>query len=109
MKLDFGTQVNGRIIDCAFTVAFDPQFDPLLEAVKAATNAGLREAGIDARLGEIGAVIQVSASHSLSASARTACRGACTGHGPHLAPSPRRRVPYSYNRAGGDGEPRSHD
>ena len=37
---DFGTQINGHIIDCAFTVAFNPQYDPLLEAVKAATNTG---------------------------------------------------------------------
>jgi methionyl aminopeptidase len=58
MKVDFGVQINGRIIDCAFSVAFDPKYDPLLEAVKAATNTGLRAAGIDARLGEIGAAIQ---------------------------------------------------
>ena len=31
----------GRIIDCAWTVAFDPQFDPLLNAVKEATNTGV--------------------------------------------------------------------
>jgi methionyl aminopeptidase len=37
MKVDFGTQINGRIIDCAWTVAFDPQFDALLEAVRACT------------------------------------------------------------------------
>ncbi|GMF30563.1 unnamed protein product [Phytophthora lilii] len=54
MKLDFGT---GRIIHSAFTVAFDPQFDPLLEAAKAATNAGIACAGIDARLGDIGGEI----------------------------------------------------
>ena len=30
MKVDFGVQIKGRIIDCAWTVAFDPQFDPLL-------------------------------------------------------------------------------
>ena len=28
MKIDFGTQIDGRIIDCAWTVAFDPKFDP---------------------------------------------------------------------------------
>jgi methionyl aminopeptidase len=39
MKIDFGTQIDGRIIDCAWTVAFNPKFDPLLEAVKAATEA----------------------------------------------------------------------
>lgn len=58
MKVDFGVHVNGRIVDSAFTMAFDPQFDPLLEAVKAATNEGVKQAGIDARLGEIGAAIQ---------------------------------------------------
>ena len=58
MKVDFGVQINGHIIDCAWTVAFDPQFDPLLEAVKAATDAGIRAAGIDVRLGDIGAAIQ---------------------------------------------------
>ncbi|GLE02097.1 hypothetical protein PINS_up010935 [Pythium insidiosum] len=58
MKIDFGTQVDGRIIDSAFTVAFDPQFDPLLAAAKAATEEGIKSAGIDARLGEIGAAIQ---------------------------------------------------
>lgn len=34
MKLDFGVHVNGKIIDSAFTVAFDRQYDPLLAAVK---------------------------------------------------------------------------
>ena len=42
MKIDFGTHINGRIVDCAFTVAFDPTFDPLLQAVKDATNAGIK-------------------------------------------------------------------
>lgn len=34
------------------------QFDPLLDTVRDATNAGIAAAGIDARLGEIGAAIQ---------------------------------------------------
>ncbi|XP_063719516.1 methionine aminopeptidase 2-like [Symsagittifera roscoffensis] len=57
-KVDFGVHVNGRIIDCAWTVAFDNKYDKLLEAVRAATNTGIKEAGIDARLGEIGEAIQ---------------------------------------------------
>lgn len=57
-KIDFGVHVNGRIIDSAFTVHFDPVYDDLVNAVKMATNAGIKEAGIDARMGEIGAVIQ---------------------------------------------------
>ncbi|KAK0651571.1 methionine aminopeptidase 2-like protein [Cercophora newfieldiana] len=58
LKVDIGVHVNGRIVDSAFTLAWNPRYDPLLEAVKAATNAGVKEAGIDARLGEIGGVIQ---------------------------------------------------
>ncbi|KAJ1565676.1 hypothetical protein HK096_000357 [Nowakowskiella sp. JEL0078] len=58
MKIDFGTQIGGRIIDCAFTVAFDPQYDQLLAAVKDATNTGIRTAGIDVRLCDIGEAIQ---------------------------------------------------
>lgn len=58
MKVDFGVHVNGRIVDSAWTMSFDPMYDNLLAAVKAATNTGIREAGIDARMGEIGAAIQ---------------------------------------------------
>jgi methionine aminopeptidase len=42
MKIDYGTQINGHIIDCAFTVAFNPVFDNLLQAVKDATNEGIK-------------------------------------------------------------------
>ena len=58
MKIDFGTQIDGRIIDCAWTVAFDPQFDPLLSTVKEATEVGVRACGIDVRLCDIGEAIQ---------------------------------------------------
>ena len=44
--------------DCAFTVAFDPVYDNLLKAVKDATNTGIKAAGIDVRLNDIGAEIQ---------------------------------------------------
>jgi methionyl aminopeptidase len=42
LKVDFGVHVNGRIVDSAFTVAHNPVYDPLLAAVKAATNTGLK-------------------------------------------------------------------
>ncbi|KAK2022994.1 methionine aminopeptidase 2-like protein [Colletotrichum zoysiae] len=58
MKVDFGVHVNGRIVDSAFTMAFEPQYDNLLAAVKDATNAGVKEAGIDVRVGDVGGVIQ---------------------------------------------------
>lgn len=37
---------------------FNPQFDPLLAAVKDATNAGIKAAGIDVRLCDVGEAIQ---------------------------------------------------
>jgi methionyl aminopeptidase len=42
LKVDFGVHVNGRIVDSAFTVAANPVYDPLLDAVRAATNIGLK-------------------------------------------------------------------
>ncbi|ODM22373.1 Methionine aminopeptidase 2 [Aspergillus cristatus] len=58
MKVDFGAHINGRIVDSAFTMAFDPVYDPLLAAVKDATNTGIREAGIDVRVCDVGAAVQ---------------------------------------------------
>lgn len=91
-------QVNGRIIDSALTIAANPRYDPLLEAVREATNtggrarlvrntsrtpldrspagalwhAGIREAGVDVRLGDIGAAIQeVMESHEVELDGKT--------------------------------------
>jgi methionyl aminopeptidase len=58
IKIDFGTHINGRIIDSAFTQTFNPKYDKLLEAVKDATNTGIKEAGIDVELGYLGEKIQ---------------------------------------------------
>jgi len=57
LKVDIGLHVNGWIIDSAFTMAFDPIYDPLLETVREATNAGVKAAGIDVRLCDIGDAI----------------------------------------------------
>lgn len=58
MKVDFGTQIDGRIIDSAFTVSFNPRYDNLLKAVQEATETGVRTSGIDVQLCEIGDAIQ---------------------------------------------------
>ena len=42
MKVDFGVHVKGRVLDSAFTLAFDHKYDKLLEAVRAATDTGVR-------------------------------------------------------------------
>ncbi|XP_011495852.1 PREDICTED: methionine aminopeptidase 2 [Ceratosolen solmsi marchali] len=57
-KIDFGTHINGRIIDCAFTLAFNPKYDRLIEAVRDATNTGIKAAGIDVQLCDVGTAIQ---------------------------------------------------
>lgn len=54
LKIDFGAHVNGRIMDSAFTVCFDPKYEELLKATKAATERGLAVIGIDMAVTEIG-------------------------------------------------------
>ena len=46
-SIDFGVHRNGRIVDSAFSMAFNPIYDPLLEVVKEATEVGIKTAGID--------------------------------------------------------------
>ncbi|KAJ7293069.1 methionine aminopeptidase 2-like protein [Mycena rebaudengoi] len=58
LKVDIGVHIKGRILDSAFTLSWDPNYENLLAAVKAATETGIREAGIDVRLGELGGLIQ---------------------------------------------------
>ncbi|GAA6011421.1 hypothetical protein JCM10207_008332 [Rhodosporidiobolus poonsookiae] len=58
LKVDFGVHVNGRIVDSAFTMNWEPTYDNLIAAVRDATETGVREAGIDVRMGDIGAAIQ---------------------------------------------------
>ncbi|VVT45762.1 uncharacterized protein SAPINGB_P000878 [Magnusiomyces paraingens] len=73
MKVDFGVHVNGRIIDSAFTMTFEEgKYDALLDAVRDATNTGIREAGIDVRLCDIGAQVQeVMESYELELNGKT--------------------------------------
>lgn len=42
LKVDIGVHVRGRILDSAFTLTFEPTYDKLLEAVRAATNSGIQ-------------------------------------------------------------------
>lgn len=47
IKIDFGTEVNGWIIDSAFTIYFDEKHENLVKAVNEATEIGIKNAGID--------------------------------------------------------------
>lgn len=72
LKIDFGTHVNGTIMDSAFTVAFNPEFEPLLLASKEATEAGIKALGVDVRVCDIGKVIaEVMSSYELVLDGKT--------------------------------------
>ena len=58
LKIDFGTEANGWIIDSAFTICFDSKYDNLLTAVNEATNTGIKNIGIDVDIGDWGKQIQ---------------------------------------------------
>ncbi|BFZ54349.1 Methionine aminopeptidase 2 [Savitreella phatthalungensis] len=58
LKVDFGVHVNGFIVDSAFTLAWQPKYDPLLAAVRAATEAGIKASGADVILAEVGEAVQ---------------------------------------------------
>ncbi|KAI9505825.1 peptidase M24, structural domain-containing protein [Coemansia spiralis] len=90
LKVDFGVHVNGHIIDSAFTMTWNDRYKPLLDAVRDATNTGIRTAGIDVRLGDVGAAIQeVMESYEIELDGKTTqikpIRNLC-GHniGPYL-------------------------
>lgn len=71
-KIDFGTHINGRIIDCAWTLTFNEKYDPLVKAVREATETGIRTAGIDVRLCDVGSAIQeVMESHEIELDGKT--------------------------------------
>jgi methionyl aminopeptidase len=52
------SRVHCTVFDVTLCNRFDEKYDPLLAAVKEATDTGIRSAGIDVRLGDIGAEIQ---------------------------------------------------
>lgn len=58
IKIDYGVHVDGYIVDCAFTQTWNPRYKSLVDAVCAATNTGIKEAGVDVRLTDIGEAIQ---------------------------------------------------
>ncbi len=52
LKIDFGVEVNGWIVDSAFTVSFDPKHEILLKAMKEATYMGVKNAAIDLNIND---------------------------------------------------------
>ncbi len=58
IKIDYGVEMNGWIIDSAFTISFNPVYDNLLTAVKEATQQGIKSIGVDVNIKEWSSEIQ---------------------------------------------------
>lgn len=57
-KIDFGTHVNGMIIDCAFSATFNPEYQNLIEASKEGTWKGIRMSRPDQLIYDMSVEIQ---------------------------------------------------
>ncbi len=72
VKIDYGTHVNGRIIDSAFTLAYNPKYLPLLEATKDATWSAIKMLGPDTYVNDISKVIdEVISSYEIELDGKT--------------------------------------
>ena len=58
VKVDYGVHYDGCIIDSAFTFCLDNKYDELIKIGKSATELAIKNSGVDAILGEIGAETQ---------------------------------------------------
>jgi methionyl aminopeptidase len=54
VKVDFGVHIDGYVTDTAVSVAFDPEYNLLLEAAERALNVAVAAARTEPRTGEIG-------------------------------------------------------
>lgn len=72
IKIDFGVEVNGWITDSAFTIAFNDKYKNLLDAVKEATETGIKNAAIGVNIKQWGKDIQeVMESHEITLDGKT--------------------------------------
>ncbi|MGC1133214.1 MAG: type II methionyl aminopeptidase [Nitrososphaeraceae archaeon] len=58
LKIDIGVQIDGYIADTAVTVCYNSKYDPLVRASEAALAEAMRYATANARVSEIGKVIE---------------------------------------------------
>ncbi len=58
VTVDYGVNINGYIVDGAFSVYYDPELKPLYDATIEGINIGIKTLNIDTPINEIGAAIQ---------------------------------------------------
>ncbi|CAL6009345.1 Methionine_aminopeptidase [Hexamita inflata] len=54
IKVDFGIHCNGYLVDSAFSLNWNPELDPIVQASKEATNEAIKLAGPDVLLSDLG-------------------------------------------------------
>ena len=59
VKMDFGTHINGRIIDCAWTMTFNEKFDPLVNAVREVNRVLVAEWIPEIRISNIRSIVEI--------------------------------------------------
>lgn len=57
-KVDFGTHIDGYIVDSAFTICFKEEYEPILEASKNAVREVIKNIGVDMKMSEIGDIAE---------------------------------------------------
>ena len=58
LKIDFGTEINGWIIDSAFTITENPIYYDLLKSVKEGVYEGIKTSGVDVNINDWGEHLQ---------------------------------------------------
>ncbi len=58
LKIDYGVQFYGEMVDAAFSVTHNLELEKLKKISEKATNLAIKEAGVDADLGDIGEIIE---------------------------------------------------
>ena len=58
VKIDYGVQINGCIVDSAFTFSLDDKYNELIGISKSATDLVIKNCGVGQNLGDLGTIVQ---------------------------------------------------
>lgn len=56
MKIDYGVHIDGHIIDSAFTINLNEEYNNILNASRDAVNGVIKNIGVDSRFGDLSAI-----------------------------------------------------
>ena len=58
MKIDYGVHIDGCIVDSAFTINLNEEYNEILKASREAVNGIIKNMGVDSRFGDLSAISQ---------------------------------------------------